>query len=214
MSFVLKKDKRCRRRRSRRAADRREPTGAETEGPGRTRKRRAQVLSRLQSDRLYRQLWVGSTRIAQQEDPRTGRRAKAGRSERRPQDAIRTYQAGYAVPDLRYTRASARELLVNVPYVALDLKIPSDIKQIERVVETVAETCRALQLPSRYCSLNIPVALSEALSNAILRGNREDHVQVGAATDTSVGQRPHLRNLGRRTWLRFTDKHARSNRAG
>ena len=63
---------------------------------------------------------------------------------------------------------------MSVPYVALDLRIPSDIGQIEKVVETVAETCRALQLPSRHCSLNIPVALSEALSNAILRGNRED----------------------------------------
>ena len=63
---------------------------------------------------------------------------------------------------------------MSVPYVALDLRIPSDIRQVERVVETVADTCRALHLPSRQCSLNIPVALSEALSNAILRGNRED----------------------------------------
>jgi serine/threonine-protein kinase RsbW len=63
---------------------------------------------------------------------------------------------------------------VSLPYVALDLQIPSDIQEIERVVDRVSETCRALHLPSRHCSLNIPVALSEALSNAILRGNRED----------------------------------------
>ena len=60
-------------------------------------------------------------------------------------------------------------------YVALDLEIPSDVQQIERVVEKVAATCRDLRMPGRQCSLNIPVALSEALSNAILRGNREDH---------------------------------------
>lgn len=59
-------------------------------------------------------------------------------------------------------------------YVALDLEIPSDVHQIERVVEQVTATCRTLHVPARQCSLNIPVALSEALSNAILRGNRED----------------------------------------
>lgn len=60
------------------------------------------------------------------------------------------------------------------PYVALDLAIPSDVQQIEHVVERVTETCRALHMTPRQCSLNVPVALSEALSNAILRGNHED----------------------------------------
>lgn len=64
---------------------------------------------------------------------------------------------------------------MSAPYVALDLQIPSDVRQIERVVQKVAETCRALHLPNRQVSLNIPVALSEALANAILRGNQEDH---------------------------------------
>jgi len=63
---------------------------------------------------------------------------------------------------------------VSAPYVALDLAIPSDIHQIEHVVARVAETCRALRLTGRQCSFNVPVALSEALSNAILRGNHED----------------------------------------
>ena len=67
---------------------------------------------------------------------------------------------------------------MSVAYVALDLQIPSDIQQIEQVVETVSEACRALRLPTRQCSLNIPVALSEALSNAILRGNEEDLSKV------------------------------------
>jgi serine/threonine-protein kinase RsbW len=63
---------------------------------------------------------------------------------------------------------------VIAPYVALDLDIPSDVEQIESVIEKVTDTCRALSLPRQKCSLNVPVALSEALSNAILRGNRQD----------------------------------------
>jgi serine/threonine-protein kinase RsbW len=57
------------------------------------------------------------------------------------------------------------------PRVALDIKIPSDVKHIEKVVELATRQCRELHLPPQKCSLNVPVALSEALSNAILRGN-------------------------------------------
>jgi serine/threonine-protein kinase RsbW len=66
-------------------------------------------------------------------------------------------------------------------HVALELEIPSDIRYIERVVEIVAMQCAQFAYPPRQCCLNIPVALSEALSNAILRGNGERtdaHVQV------------------------------------
>jgi serine/threonine-protein kinase RsbW len=58
------------------------------------------------------------------------------------------------------------------PRVALDVEIPSDVKYIEKVVELATQQCRELDLPPQKCSLNVPVALSEALSNAILRGNR------------------------------------------
>ncbi len=57
------------------------------------------------------------------------------------------------------------------PRVALDIEIPSDVKYIEGAVALATEQCRELDLPPHKCSLNIPVALSEALSNAILRGN-------------------------------------------
>jgi serine/threonine-protein kinase RsbW len=66
-------------------------------------------------------------------------------------------------------------------HVALELEIPSDVRYIERVVEIVASHCAQLSYSARVCCLNIPVALSEALSNAILRGNGERtgaHVQV------------------------------------
>jgi serine/threonine-protein kinase RsbW len=69
------------------------------------------------------------------------------------------------------------------PRVALDIEIPSDVKYIEHVVELATKECRGLHLPAHKCSLNIPVALSEALSNAILRGNANGtgkHVRVRA----------------------------------
>lgn len=57
------------------------------------------------------------------------------------------------------------------PRVAFDLEIPSDVEYIEGVVELARQRCRELKFSAVQCSLNIPVALSEALSNAILRGN-------------------------------------------
>ncbi len=56
----------------------------------------------------------------------------------------------------------------------LEFEIPSDVQFIERVVEAVRAECRRLQYADHHLSLNVPVALTEALSNAILRGNRED----------------------------------------
>lgn len=79
---------------------------------------------------------------------------------------------------------------VSTPYVALDVEIPSDVRQIEPIVTLVTEHCRTLRLPRRQCSLNIPVALTEALSNAVIRGNEEDprkHVRLRATvSDTAV----------------------------
>jgi len=56
----------------------------------------------------------------------------------------------------------------------LELEIPSDVRYIEPLVAVVQRECRLFELPARHCALNVPVALSEAVSNAILRGNRED----------------------------------------
>ena len=70
--------------------------------------------------------------------------------------------------------------------VAFDLSIPSDIHYIEGVVELARQRCRELKFPAQKCSLNVPVALSEALSNAILRGNEsqpDKQVRVRAIVD-------------------------------
>lgn len=68
----------------------------------------------------------------------------------------------------------------------VELDIPSDVRYIERVVELVRRECEGLAYTKRQLMLNVPVALTEALSNAILRGNGDDpgkHVHVRAEVD-------------------------------
>jgi len=67
--------------------------------------------------------------------------------------------------------------------VALDVEIPSDVRYIDGVIELATRKCRELHLPPHKCSLNVRVALAEAISNAILRGNgeaKDKHVRVRA----------------------------------
>ena len=69
----------------------------------------------------------------------------------------------------------------------LEFEIPSDVRFIERVVEAIRVECRRLCYDDRQVGLNVPVALTEAISNAILRGNGEDRgkfVRVRAQVDT------------------------------
>jgi len=56
---------------------------------------------------------------------------------------------------------------------ALDLRFPSDVQHIEGIVAEVVRCCEEHRFSARALALNVPVALTEALSNAILRGNRE-----------------------------------------
>ena len=70
----------------------------------------------------------------------------------------------------------------------VELDIPSDVAFIERVVELVRRECEMKSFGKRQIMLNVPVALTEALSNAILRGNGDDpakHVHVRAEVDTT-----------------------------
>jgi len=63
--------------------------------------------------------------------------------------------------------------LLDSLHVALELEIPSDVRYIERVVEVVTHQVSRLAYHPRQVTLNLPVALTEALSNAILRGNAD-----------------------------------------
>jgi serine/threonine-protein kinase RsbW len=70
--------------------------------------------------------------------------------------------------------------------VSLQVDIPSDVDYIERVVDLVRHPCAELAFNRHQLALNVPVALSEALSNAILRGNLESpdkRVRVRADVD-------------------------------
>lgn len=69
---------------------------------------------------------------------------------------------------------------------ALELEVPTDVRLIGRIVQLVSREVRELDFPAHLCSLNVPVALSEALSNAMLRGNADDPektVQVRMSVD-------------------------------
>ena len=69
----------------------------------------------------------------------------------------------------------------------IEVDIPSDVQYIEKVVELVQRECALMKFGARQLMLNLAVALSEALSNAILRGNNDDpakHVHVTARVDS------------------------------
>lgn len=55
----------------------------------------------------------------------------------------------------------------------LEATIPSDVDAIEGLVEAVVARCAAHRYSRQLCALNVPVALTEALANAVLRGNRQ-----------------------------------------
>jgi serine/threonine-protein kinase RsbW len=58
--------------------------------------------------------------------------------------------------------------------VAFDLAMPSDVAEVEAAVELMARHCFSDRLPSARTTFRLKVTLTEALSNAILRGNQAD----------------------------------------
>lgn len=58
--------------------------------------------------------------------------------------------------------------------VSVALRMASDISEVEAAVELMADHCFAGLDPCDRTKFRLRVALSEALSNAILRGNLED----------------------------------------
>jgi serine/threonine-protein kinase RsbW len=69
------------------------------------------------------------------------------------------------------------------------LRLPSDIGCIEEAVELVTRHCLAGHVATRTIRFRLQVVLSEAIANAILRGNRESldkWVDVRAELQTDV----------------------------
>lgn len=88
--------------------------------------------------------------------------------------------------DHRDGKDSVPEVIFTETHLPFDVRIPSDLRYIQRIVDLVARQCAELSFPPHLCSLNVPVALGEALSNAILYGNGEDankRVRVRASVD-------------------------------
>lgn len=71
----------------------------------------------------------------------------------------------------------------------IDVRLPSDVRFIEPFVGAVVRGCEERAMPARACRFNVPVALTEALSNAMLRGNHEDFtkgVRIRGTLDDEV----------------------------
>ena len=60
------------------------------------------------------------------------------------------------------------------PGTLVTLRLPSDVECIEEAVELVTRHCLAGHEATHKTRFRLQVVLSEALSNAIVRGNRED----------------------------------------
>ena len=78
----------------------------------------------------------------------------------------------------------AHAAMADVPLQPLEWTIASDVLAINMVVESVVRLSAASGFSARHCRFNIPIALTEALANAILRGNRNDlsrKVQIRSA---------------------------------
>ena len=66
------------------------------------------------------------------------------------------------------------------------LELPSDVSVIQHVIKLLAERCREYRSYTQRTLINLRIAVSEALSNAILYGNRGDRskkVRVRASVD-------------------------------
>jgi anti-sigma regulatory factor (Ser/Thr protein kinase) len=57
---------------------------------------------------------------------------------------------------------------------ALERAIPSDVQYIEGIVAEIVAQCAAVGFPPRRVRLEIPVAITEAIANAICYGNAND----------------------------------------
>ena len=70
------------------------------------------------------------------------------------------------------TSPSAQRLVADSPTpIARRWTLASDLTLIEPVVESIVALCATAGFSERQCNLNVPVAITEAMANAMLRGN-------------------------------------------
>lgn len=70
--------------------------------------------------------------------------------------------------------AAARSVADSPASISREWALASDLSLIEPVVRTIVALCQTAGYSARHCNLNVPVAITEALANAMLRGNRSD----------------------------------------
>lgn len=58
--------------------------------------------------------------------------------------------------------------------IEISLRVPTELEVVEEAVDIVARHCLAAGVPPRAARFKLRVALSEALANAIVYGNRMD----------------------------------------
>lgn len=71
-------------------------------------------------------------------------------------------------------RSSASKPGRSTSVLPLQWSIASDVAEIEAIVNAVSSACAAAGFAEKVCRLNVPVALTEAIANAIVRGNNSD----------------------------------------
>jgi len=85
------------------------------------------------------------------------------------------------------TSPSAQRPVTDSPApIARRWTVASDLTLIEPVVESIVALCVTAGFSARFCNLNVPVAITEAIANAMLRGNRSEPsrlVQVSVELD-------------------------------
>lgn len=63
----------------------------------------------------------------------------------------------------------------------------ADLQSIGPVVDEIVTLCRGAGFSARHCQLNVPVAVTEAIANAMLRGNQSEAFrQVGVVAMIGV----------------------------
>jgi serine/threonine-protein kinase RsbW len=75
------------------------------------------------------------------------------------------------------------------PVTLVTLRFPSDVSYVEEAIELVTRHCLAGFEVERQVPFRLKVVLAEALTNAVLRGNREDraksvHVRAELRSET------------------------------
>ncbi len=67
--------------------------------------------------------------------------------------------------------------------------LATDVQHIAPVVDEVVALCQAAGFSARHCRLNVPIAITEAVANAMLRGNANVAArQVEVLVEVSVAQ--------------------------